>query len=280
MILYAAFNILLYRYTGQTDLLIGTPIANRTRAELETLIGFFINTLVLRTDLAGQPDSREVLSRVRETALGAYAHQDLPFEVLVEALQPERDASRAPVFQVMFVFESTRRTVEEIDTGTAKYDLTLYFWEDGDRLVGNFEYNTDLFDAVRIERMAGHLRTLLEAMVADPDRPITQLTILTAAEQAQLLITWNDTVHDYPQQTISQLFEAQVARTPRAVAVMEGMQLLTFEELNARANQVAHHLRSMGVAEETTVAICLPRSIEPDRQFAGHPQSRRSIRAA
>ncbi len=262
MILCAAFNILLYRYTGQTDLLIGTPIANRTRAELETLIGFFINTLVLRTDLAGQPDSREVLNRVRETALGAYAHQDLPFEVLVEALQPERDASRAPVFQVMFVFESTRRTVEELDTGTAKYDLTLYLWEDGDRLVGNFEYNTDLFDAVRIERMAGHLRTLLEAMAADPDRPITQLAVLTAAEQAQLLTAWSDTAHDYPQQTISELFEAQAARTPRAVAVMEGMQLLTFEELNAQANQVAHHLRALGVTEETTVAICLPRSIE------------------
>ena len=262
MVVCAAFNILLYRYTGQTDVLIGTPIANRTRAELEALIGFFINTLALRTDLAGQPDSREVLRRVRETALAAYTHQDLPFEALVEALQPERDASRPPLFQVMFVFESTRRTVEEIDTGTAKYDLTLYLWEDGERLVGNFEYNTDVFDAARIERMVGHLRTLLEAMVADPDRPITQLAILTAAEQAQLLITWNDTAYDYPQRPISQLFEAQVARTPGAVAALAGAQRLTFEELNSRANQVAHYLRGLGVAEETTVAIGLPRSIE------------------
>jgi amino acid adenylation domain-containing protein len=262
MLLLAAFNTLLYRYSGQDDILVGLPIANRTRAELENLIGFFVNTLVLRTDLSGEPNFRELLSRVREMALAAYAHQDLPFETLVEALQPERDASRTPLFQVMFVFEQAAHAAPQLDSDTAKYDLTLYLWGDASRLTGTFEYNTDLFDAATIDRMVGHFRTLLEAIVATPDRSIATLPILTTAERQQVLVDWNDTAIDYPQQTIQALFEAQIARTPEAVAVMDGLQLLTFSELNVRANQVAHHLRSLGIAVGTLVGICLPRSID------------------
>ncbi len=262
MLLLAAFNTLLYRYSGQDDILVGLPIANRTRAELEDLIGFFVNTLVLRTDLSGEPSFRDLLSRVRELALTAYAHQDLPFETLVEVLQPERDASRTPLFQVMFVFEQAAHTAPQLDTGTAKYDLTLYLWGDASRLTGTFEYNTDLFDATTIDRMVEHFRTLLEAIVAAPDRSIAALPIMTAAERQRLLSDWNDTAIVYPPQTIQSLFEAQVARTPDAVAVMEGLELLTFRDLNARANQVAHHLHSLGVMPETLVAICLPRSLD------------------
>jgi amino acid adenylation domain-containing protein len=262
MILLAAFNTLLYRYSGQDDILVGLPIANRTRAELEPLIGFFVNTLVLRTDLSGEPSFRELLSRVRELALAAYAHQDLPFETLVEVLQPERDASRTPLFQVMFVFEQAAHAAPQLDTGTAKYDLTLYLWGDTSRLTGTFEYNTDLFEAATIDRMVGHFGTLLEAIVAAPDQSIAALPIMTAAERQQLLIDWNDTTVVYPQQTIQSLFEAQVARTPDAVAVMDGLELLTYRELNVRANQVAHYLCSLGVVPEMLVAICLPRSLD------------------
>jgi amino acid adenylation domain-containing protein len=262
MILLAAFNTLLYRYSGQDDILVGLPIANRTRAELEPLIGFFVNTLVLRTNLSGGPSFLELLSRVRELALAAYAHQDLPFETLVEVLQPERDASRTPLFQVMFVFEQAAHTAPQLDTGTAKYDLTLYLWGDASRLTGTFEYNTDLFEAATIDRLVGHFRTLVEAIVAAPDQSIAALPIMAAAERQRLLIDWNDTTFPYPQQPIQSLFEAQVERTPDAVAVMEGMELLTFRDLNGRANQMAHHLRSLGVAPETLVAICLPRSVD------------------
>jgi amino acid adenylation domain-containing protein len=262
MLLLAAFNTLLYRYSGQDDILVGLPIANRTRAELENLIGFFVNTLVLRTDLSGEPSFRELLSRVRQMALAAYAHQDLPFETLVEVLQPERDASRTPFFQVMFVFEQAVHTAPQLDSGTAKYDLSLYLWGDASRLTGTFEYNTDLFDAATIDGMVGHWQTLLEAIVAAPDRSIATLPILTADERQQVLIDWNDTTVGYPQQTIQGLFEAQAARTPDAVAVMDGLQLLTFRDLNARANQMAHYLRSLGVMAETLVAVCLPRSLD------------------
>ena len=262
MTLLAAFNTLLYRYSGQDDILVGLPIANRTRAELENLIGFFVNTLVLRTDLSGGPSFRELLSRVREKALAAYAHQDLPFETLVEVLQPERDASRTPLFQVMFVFEHAAGAAPQLDTGTAKYDLTLYLWGDASRLTGAFEYNTDLFDAATLDRMAEHFQTLLEAIVAAPDRSIATLPILPITERRQLLIDWNNTAHDYPQQTIQALFEAQAVRTPEAVAVLDGSQRLTFRELNARGNQIAHYLRSLGVVAETLVAVCLPRSLD------------------
>ncbi|MBW4594951.1 MAG: amino acid adenylation domain-containing protein [Brasilonema angustatum HA4187-MV1] len=273
MTLLAAFDTLLYRYTGQSDILVGTPIANRNRSEIEGLIGFFVNTLVMRTDLSENPSFQDLLSRVREMALGAYAHQDLPFEMLVEALQPERDLSHTPLFQVAFVLQNapmsevelTGLTISDlpIENATAKFDLTLAMGNTASGLVGVWEYSTDLFDASTIERMAGHFVTLLEAIVANPQLPISQLPILTTVEQQQLLIDWNDTQADYPQdRCIHQLFEEQVQRTPNAVAVVFENQQLTYEQLNCRANQLGHYLKSLGVKPDTLVGICVERSLE------------------
>ncbi|MEH2092716.1 MAG: amino acid adenylation domain-containing protein, partial [Nostoc sp.] len=273
MTLLAAYNTLLYRYTGQTDILVGTPIANRDRTEIEGLIGFFVNTLVMRTDLAQNPSFSELLPRLREMALSAYAHQDLPFEMLVEALQPERDLSYTPLFQVMFVLNNAPKPEIElsgltvsslpIESAIAKFDLTLSMENTSTGLVGGWEYNTDLFDSSTIERMTGHFVTLLEAIVANPQERISQLPILTAFEQQQLLIEWNDTQVDYPQdKCIHQLFEEQVERTPDAVAVVFENQQLTYHELNCRANQLAHYLRSLGVGADVLVGICVERSLE------------------
>ncbi|MCW5317887.1 amino acid adenylation domain-containing protein [Nostoc sp. KVJ3] len=273
MTLLAAYNTLLYRYTGQEDILVGTPIANRDRTELEGLIGFFVNTLVMRTDLAGNPSFNELLSRLRETAFGAYTHQDLPFEMLVEALQPERDLSHTPLFQVMFVLlnapmseiELTGLSVSglPIEITTAKFDLTLSMENTPNGLFGWWEYNTDLFDSSTIERMTGHFLTLLEAIVANPSERISQLPMLTASEQQQLLVEWNDTQVNYPfDKCIHQLFEEQVELTPDAVAVVFENQQLTYHELNSRANQLAHYLRSLGVGADVLVGICVERSLE------------------
>ncbi|QLE48410.1 amino acid adenylation domain-containing protein [Nostoc sp. C057] len=273
MTLLAAYNTLLYRYTGQEDILVGTPIANRDRTELERLIGFFVNTLVMRTDLAGNPSFNELLSRIREMALGAYAHQDLPFEMLVEALEPERDLSYTPLFQVMFVLlnapmseiELTELSVSGLPIGitTSKFDLTLSMENTPNGLFGWWEYNTDLFDSSTIERMTGHFLTLLEAIVANPNERISQLPMLTPSEQQQLLVEWNDTSVDYPHdKCIHQLFEEQVERTPNAVAVVFENQQLTYHELNCRANQLAHYLRSLGVGADVLVGICVERSLE------------------
>ncbi|MBE8991384.1 amino acid adenylation domain-containing protein, partial [Nostoc sp. LEGE 12450] len=274
MTLLAAYNTLLYRYTGQEDILVGTPIANRDRTELEGLIGFFVNTLVMRTEISGDRSFNELLPRIREMALGAYAHQDLPFEILVEALQPERDLSYTPLFQVMFVLlnapmpseiELTELSVSglPIDSSTAKFDLTLGFENTPNGLFGWWEYNTDLFDSSTIERMTGHFLTLLEAIVANPSEQISQLPMLTASEQQQLLVEWNDTTVDYPQdKCIHQLFEEQVKRTPDAVAAVFENQQLTYHELNCRANQLAHYLRSLGVGADVLVGICVERSLE------------------
>ncbi|MEH2050562.1 amino acid adenylation domain-containing protein [Nostoc sp.] len=273
MTLLAAYNTLLYRYTGQTDILVGTPIANRDRTEIEGLIGFFVNTLVMRTDLSENPTFNELLPRLREMAFGAYAHQDLPFEMLVEALQPERDLSHTPLFQVMFVLNNAPKSEIEltgltvswllIESAIAKFDLTLSMESTSTGLVGGWEYNTDLFDSSTIERMTGHFVTLLEAIVANPNERISQLPILTAFEQQQLLVEWNDTQVDYPQdKCIHQLFEEQVERTPDAVAVVFENQQLTYHELNCRANQLAHYLRSLGVGADVLVGICVERSLE------------------
>ncbi|MEK7784033.1 MAG: condensation domain-containing protein, partial [Chloroflexota bacterium] len=226
----AVFQTLLHRYTGQDDICVGTPIANRTRAEVEPLIGFFVNTLVLRGDLSGEPTFRELLRRVRETALGAYAHQDVPFEMLVDALQPQRDLSRAPLFQVMFVLQNARRQKLELpgltlsqlssDTGAATFDLTLTLEDTSEELRGVIEYNTDLFDEAAIARMAGHFQVLLESATANPDQSISTLPILTDAERRQLLVEWNNTRADFPAGLcIHHLFEAQAEPTPDAIAV-------------------------------------------------------------
>ncbi|MEK7327135.1 MAG: condensation domain-containing protein, partial [Chloroflexota bacterium] len=273
MTLLAAFQTLLHRYTGQNDISVGTPIANRNRAEIENIIGFFVNTLVMRTDFSGEPGFRELLKRVREVALGAYAHQDVPFGMLVDALQPQRDLSHSPLFQAMFVLQNTpAQTLTlpglalrplEADSGTAKFDLTLMLEETPDGLKGTWEYNADLFEAATINRMIGHFQVLLENIVATPDQPVTTLPILTETERHQLLVEWNDTAVEFPSDKCAhELFEAQVERTPGAVAVTFGDQALTYRELNCRANQLAHHLQTLGVTPETLVGICVERSLE------------------
>jgi amino acid adenylation domain-containing protein/non-ribosomal peptide synthase protein (TIGR01720 family) len=273
MTLLAAFQALLYRYTGQEDVSVGTPIANRNRAEIEGLIGFFVNTLVLRTDLSGDPGFRELLARVREVAVSAYAHQDVPFEMLVDALQPERDMSHTPLFQVMFTLQDAPARALKlpgltlspvvIDNRTAKFDLTLAIVDKAEGLRGSLEYNTDLFDGGTIERVAGHFQVLLAGIVADPDRRISALPLLTQTEQRQLLAEWNGTATPYPQERcIPHLFEAQAARTPDAVAVVFQEEQLTYADLNRRANQLAHHLHGLGVEPEVAVGVCVVRSVE------------------
>ncbi|BAY66482.1 amino acid adenylation domain-containing protein [Calothrix brevissima NIES-22] len=273
MTLLAAFDILLYRYTGQIDILVGSPAANRNRAEIEPLIGFFVNTLILRTDLSGNPSFRELLRRVQKVTATAYTHQDLPFELLVETLQPVRDLSHTPLFQVMFVLNNAPMTAMELpglslssftaESSTSAFDLTLSIDNSGDGLVTAWEYNTDLFDATTIERMAGHFQTLLENIVMQPEMPISQLPILTTAEQQQLLWAWNDTAQYYPDNLcVHELFEQRVEETPDAIAVIFAEQKITYRELNNRANQLAHYLQSLGVGTEVLVGICVQRSLD------------------
>ncbi len=273
MTLLAAFQTLLFRYTGQTDIAVGAPIAGRTRVETEGLIGCFVNTLVLRTDLAGNPTFLDLLRRVREGCLEAYARQDLPFEKLVEDLKPERTLSQSPLFEVVFAFQNAPRTAltlpgltltpVPVESGTAKFDLTLFATPTEAGLETRFEYATALFDPGAIARMLGHFQTLLEGIVAEPDRHIAELPLLTEAERHQLLVEWNDTGADYPQDAcIHTLFEAQVERTPDAVAVIHDGQEFTYRELNRRANQLAHALRKRGVGPDSLVGICLERSLD------------------
>lgn len=271
MTLLAAFKLLLYRYTQQTDIIVGTPIANRNRSEIEGLIGFFVNTLVLRTDLAGHPSFRELLGRVREVTLGAYTHQDLPFEQLVEELQPERDLSHNSLFQVMFILQNAPTETLQlpgltisplaVESQTANFDLTLSMVETEQGLSGWFEYNTDLFDASTISRMIGHFQTLLTGIVANPDQRLSELPILTATEKHQLE-EWNAKYLDVPQQCIHTLFEVQVAQTPDAVAIAYLDEYLTYAQLNERTNQLAHYLQALGVKPEVVVGICIERSID------------------
>ncbi|MFK0167153.1 condensation domain-containing protein, partial [Rhizobium sp. NPDC090279] len=273
MVLLSGFQALLARYTGQNDLAVGTPIAGRTRLEVEPLIGFFINTLVLRTELSGDPSFGELVERVRETALTAYAHQDVPFERLVDELQPERDLSRNPLFQVMFVFQNTAPVhfdlsglVAEPLTApweVAKFDLTLQLEEgsEGD-LLAELEYATALFDRATIERMAGHYVRLLEHAAADPEAQLSRLELLSAAERDQLLREWNATTAPVSELCLHELFEEQARQTPEATAVVFGAEQLSYDELNTRANQLAHHLRRQGVGPETLVGVCMERSHE------------------
>jgi amino acid adenylation domain-containing protein/non-ribosomal peptide synthase protein (TIGR01720 family) len=273
MTLLAAFQVLLSRYSGQEDLCIGTPVANRSRLEIEPLIGFFANTLVLRTDLSGDPAFVELAKRVREVVLGAQAHQDLPFEKLVEALQPVRDLSYTPLFQAMFSLQRAHlETVEipglglrriEIENRYARFDLTLDMTESEGGLTGSFEYSTDLFDEETIVRMAEHYRTLLEEIAAHPEARLSDLPMLTEAERYQVLVEWNATEAGYPQdRCIHQLFKAQVESDPDRVAVMYEGQQLTYDELNARADQLARHLRRQGIGPDVLVGLCMERSIE------------------
>ncbi len=273
MVLLAAFQTLLRRYTGQEDISVGTPVAGRTRAEVEELIGFFINTLVMRADLSGDPSFRALLGRVRETVLEAHAHQDVPFEKLVEEIQPRRDLSHTPLFQVMFILQNTPRaelvlpglqlSMMKTESVTSKFDLTLMMSEAGRGLSASFEYNTDLYDARAVARLAGHFRRLLEAAAADPELSVSALPLLTDDERRQLLYDWNDTGRDYPRELcVHRLFEEQATRRPQSVAVEFGGERLTYGELNARAEQLAERLRGLGCASESLVGICLERSPE------------------
>ncbi|HEX6287675.1 MAG TPA: amino acid adenylation domain-containing protein, partial [Herpetosiphonaceae bacterium] len=269
MTLLAAFQILLARYSEQDDIAVGSPIAGRVLPELEGLIGFFANTLVLRTDLAGQPTFAEVVARVRTMTLDAFAHQDLPFEKLVEDLQPERDPSRTPLFQVMFALQNAPRADVELPhlrlepvatiTQTAKFDLSLSLVETPAGIRGQIEYRADLFVALTIARMAAHFQTLLAAIVGDPSRSIDRLPLLTAAERAQIQ-GWEVTLPT-EDACLHWLIEVQAKRVPASIAVEQHGAAITYAELDRRANQLAHHLRSLGVGPDVAVGLCLPRSI-------------------
>jgi amino acid adenylation domain-containing protein len=273
MTLLAAFQTLLHRYGGQDDIVVGSLIANRNRAEIEALIGFFVNTLVLRTDLSGDPGFQELLARVREVALGAYSYQDLPFEKLVEALQPPRDLSHNPLFQVLFIFQNTPRQAWElmgltlrpleVDPETAKADLALELAETSRGLSGWFEYSVDVFEAATIARMVGHLQTLLEGIVANPTQRLSRLPLLTAAEQHRLLVEWNETPAEFPEDVcLHELLATQVERTPDAVAMVCEDRHLTYRELNREANRLAHYLATLDVGPGVLVGLCLPRALE------------------
>ncbi len=274
MTLMAAWATVLSRLSGQDDVVIGTPTANRGRKEIEGLIGFFVNTLAVRMDLGGAPTVAELLGRVKERALGAQDHQDIPFEQVVELVQPARSMAHSPLFQVMFTWQNNPKGSLELpglklgSVGaaahtTAKFDLSLDMQEAGGRIIGGVTYATALFEQATIERYLGYLRMVLEAMVADEQQTVDRLTLLPAAERTQVLESFNATALEYPTDAcMHELFEAQVERTPNATAVMHAAGSLTYAELNARANRLAHHLREGGVGPDTRVAICMERTPE------------------
>ncbi|MGW6217397.1 amino acid adenylation domain-containing protein [Streptomyces sp. NPDC055109] len=276
MALLSLFQIVLARYSRQDDIAVGTPIAGRNRAEIEDVVGFFVNTLVMRTDLSGDPTFTELVERVKDTALGAYDHQDLPFERLVEEVAPERDLSRNPLFQTMFVLQApgsadgeawqlagTDVEPVEIERGVAKFDLTLTAVESSNGLRAVLEYRTDLFERATIERMAGHLTTLATSVAATPDARLSELNMLTERERQEILVDWNGVTGPYPDTaTIHSLIEDRVTTDPDAIAITHGDQQWTYTQINARANQLAHHLRETGITPDTLFAVCLDRSPE------------------
>ncbi len=273
MTLLAAFNVLLYRYSGQKDILIGTPIANRNRAEIEGLIGFFVNTLVLRAQMESDQSFVSLLRQLRSTTLDAYAHQDVPFEKLVQELQPERDMSRSPLFQVMLVlqnapsqtFELPGLTLSAFETRnrTAKFDLMLTAVERPDGIFAELEYDTDLFERETIKRMIGDFQVLLESVTANPLEKVSTVPLLTQTERARLLEEWNQTDAEYARDTcLHQLFELQVDRTPEAACLIGDGVSLTYREFDQRANQLAHRLIREGIGPETRVGILMDRSVE------------------
>ncbi|HEX8920016.1 MAG TPA: condensation domain-containing protein, partial [Pyrinomonadaceae bacterium] len=275
MTMLAAFKALLHRYTGQADIVVGTPVAGRDRVELERLIGFFVNTLVLRADISGDPSFKQLLEHVREVCLGAYAHQEAPFERLVEEIQPERDLSRNPLFQVTFQLFSALDLSDkgsdsdeynlQVERGTAIFDLAFTLWETQEGLGGQVEYSTELFEARTIEQMIEHYGRLLEGAVADPLRRISELPLLSPSEQEQLLVEWNQT-QDFSEGErelcVQELFERQAESAPLAMAISSAEGEATYDELNRRANQLAHYLLRLGVRAETRVAVLLERSVE------------------
>ncbi|MEG3925207.1 MULTISPECIES: amino acid adenylation domain-containing protein [unclassified Microcoleus] len=292
MTMLAAFKTLLYHYAQQEDIVVGSPIANRNRSEIEALIGFFVNSLVLRTDLSGNPTFRELLNRVKEVALGAYAHQDLPFEKLVEELHPDRALNQNPLFQVAFALQNApgnqlelpelTLSPQQLDVGTARFDLEFHLWErspnssgsnqspsnklwvdSSEGISGMVIYSADLFDEATITRMIEHFQTLLESIVTNPEQRIATMQYLSAQERYHLLVECNKTQADYPQDLcIHQLFEMQADRTPDAVALVFGEEQVTYRELNLRSNQLARYLQKMGVGAEVLVGLCCGRSLD------------------
>ncbi|MEP0755247.1 amino acid adenylation domain-containing protein [Trichocoleus sp. Lan] len=284
MTLLAAFQTLLYRYTQQEDIAVGSPIANRNRSEIEGLIGFFVNSLVLRINFGQNPTFRSLLIQVREVSLGAYAHQDLPFEKLVEELHPERNLNQNPLFQVVFALQNapmsalelpglTLSPLQFVDTETTRFDLEFHLWEQKENnglgvdssegISGFVVYSTDLFDAATINRMLEHFQILLEGIVANPEQRVTELPILSEAELHQLLVQWNNTKVDYPNDLcVHQLFEAQVEQNKDAIALVFEDKKLTYQELNIRSNKLARYLQRLGIGAEILVGLCVERSLE------------------
>jgi amino acid adenylation domain-containing protein len=270
MLLLAATNILFYRYSGQEDILIGTPMSSRNRLEWQQIMGYFLNTLVIRTDLTGAPSIHDVLQRVRDAVLDAHAHQDAPFELVVRAVQPERIPGRNPLFQVMMSLEPPLPTLAsgwtvtqmDVETATAKFDLNIELDERPTGLIGRFEYSTDLFEHETVGRMVQHWIAILTSAVADVTQPIATLPMLTPAEYHQILTDWNATTTAMTPEPVHHLFEAQAARLPAATALVYEEQVLTYAELNRRANQLAHHLRHLGVGPDQLVGLCVERSPE------------------
>jgi amino acid adenylation domain-containing protein len=273
MVLMAAYNTLLYRYSGQEDILIGTPVAGRQRVELEKLIGLFVNTLVIRTDLGGDPTFRTLLGRVRAAAREAYSHQDIPFEKLVEELNPRRNLSITPVFQVLFQFQNAPMPPArisglfiapiQVDAGFSQVDLSLTMWEEQGIMKGTFEYSTDLFTAAATKRMSGYFQALLDGVIAGADRPVSRLPLMTEKEIHRLLIEWNDTGCDYPGEScIYELFESCAAKNSREEAVIFSDRATTYARLDQEAGRLADWLRSQGVGPETLAAVCMNNSPE------------------
>jgi amino acid adenylation domain-containing protein len=269
MLLLAAWQTLLARYTGQEDIVVGSPVAGRTRAETEALIGFFVNTLVLRTDLSGDPTFKELLGRVREVCLGAYAHQEVPFEKVVEELAPERSLNRNPLFQVMFTMQNAPREelalgglrIDHLETesGTAPYDLKLWIQDGDGALSGALQYKTELFDEETVARMLGSFKQLMWGVASDSSRRLSELPLLDETERRRVLSEWNDTRSEYQHACVHQLFERQAEETPDAVAVICEESELTYAELDSRANQLARHLRRLGVGPESRVGVLINR---------------------
>jgi amino acid adenylation domain-containing protein len=272
MTLLAAFKVLLSRLSGQSDIVVGTPIANRTRRKTEAIVGPFANTLALRTDVAPALTFTELLARVRETAVEAYVHQDLPFGRLIEELQPKREPGLNPIFQVMFALQNQPRarvqlpgldlSVEDLNKGSARFDLVLEVWEWEREIRAEFEYAVDVLDASTVERWASHFETMLRAVVADPGARVSELALLREDERRQMLGDWNDTARPFPDCCVHDLFKAQAERTPEAVAVSDAIRSLTYAELNTEANRLARHLIARGIGPGQLVAICVDRTVE------------------
>ncbi len=271
----AALNTLLYRYSGQEDILLGIPIADRDRKELESLMGFLLHTQVLRTELSADMTFRELLARVQKGVLGLYLHRAVPFDQVVRRLQPERNLSYSPLFQVMINLRDSNELLSFIglegleiepafaESGASKFDLTLFVTDCREEIWLEWEYCTDLFDDARIARMLGHFQTLLESVARDPDQRLSQVPLLTHAERREILAGWNQTETAYPEdQCIHQLFERKAEADTGRVALVFGDQRLSYGELNQRSNRVAHHLRKLGVKPDDLVGICMDRSLE------------------